>query len=280
MRSLILLFTSSSFYCILLHLAAAQQQQQGDEIISNNDTIRVEAGISANGLRAGSPTNIKFFFGHEVEEEWQDDDDGVGVVGVPESSSDRMGLVRIGNGTRLILDFGPEFIYNQREARQPDANILVDLGVAENNFIYGSPCPYKYVGNEGAAPTTIDEETRIRRKAMSCGQWTAAFGSSKNQIVIRGSEEQGFQSTRMKEIGIKVCLFVSMLFFPCVIVCLLTITFLLHSHWRYSLHMYIPSWGLHRVYIAMDREYVLGLQHPIVSMMPIVVRGNLASEVR
>jgi hypothetical protein len=110
------------------------------------------APITANGLQAGAPTDLHLWFGsigNSIETAF---DPGNFGLGLPV------------NG-RLIVDFGPQFLYDFEAARIPIPNRIVELGLAMGNAVLGEPCNYR-----------DDAE----RAAVVCAGWTADFGVTTN----------------------------------------------------------------------------------------------------
>jgi hypothetical protein len=95
----------------------------------------------------------------------------------------------------LIVDLGPQFLYDFEQARIPIPNLLVELGLAMGNAVLGEPCNFR-----------DDAE----RAAISCGGWTASFGNGTtangtnfNQVVYTTAVDQGLTGERGQLIGAK-----------------------------------------------------------------------------
>jgi hypothetical protein len=142
------------------------------------------APITANGLQAGAPTDLHLWFGsigNPVETAFDPQNFGLGLPV---------------NG-RLIVDFGPEFLYDFEAARIPIPNRIVELGLAMGNAVLGEPCSFR-----------DDAE----RAAIVCGGWTAGFGDTNgtttngtdfNQVVYSTAVDEGFTGERGQLIGVK-----------------------------------------------------------------------------
>jgi hypothetical protein len=148
----------------------------------------VPAPVTSNGLQAGAPTDLHLWFGsinNSLETAFDPNNFGLAL---PESG-------------RLILDFGPQFIYDTAQARIPIPNQLVELGLAMGNAILGEPCPF---------------ESDADRAALVCGGWTAGFGAADTdtnadnttntkQVVytVAPNQTQGITGERGRLIGAK-----------------------------------------------------------------------------
>jgi hypothetical protein len=148
------------------------------------------APITANGLQAGAPTDLHLWFGS---------------IGNPiETAFDprNFGLGLPVNG-RLIVDFGPQFLYDNEQANIPIPNRIVELGLAMGNAVLGEPCNYR------------DD---VERALIVCGGWTAGFGDNTtanvtatangtstnfNQVVYTTAMDQGLTGERGQLIGAK-----------------------------------------------------------------------------
>jgi hypothetical protein len=143
------------------------------------------APITANGLQAGAPTDLHLWFGsigNPVEMAFDPQNFGLGLPV---------------NG-RLIVDFGPQFLYDFEAARIPIPNRIIELGLAMGNAVLGEPCNYR-----------DDAE----RAAIVCAGWTAGFGDTNstianngtdfNQVVYSTAVDEGFTGERGQLIGAK-----------------------------------------------------------------------------
>jgi hypothetical protein len=134
----------------------------------------LQGPVSANGLRPGAPTDIQIRFGS---------------LGRPvESALDptNFGLQIPGAGGRLVLDMGPEFIYDTAANLQPIPNDLVGLALAVDNELYGNVCPYPVESLQGG---------------ISCANWETEFGTSNQQILIIPQDDAGLTGQRAAEVG-------------------------------------------------------------------------------
>lgn len=142
------------------------------------------APITSNGLQAGAPTDLHLWFG------------SIGNLVETAFDPQNFGLGLHVNG-RLIVDFGPQFLYDDQEARIPIPNRIVELGLAMGNAVLGEPCNYR-----------DDAE----RAPIVCAGWSANFGDTNgtstngtdfNQVVYSTALDQGLTGERGQLIGAK-----------------------------------------------------------------------------
>ena len=133
--------------------------------------------VSANGLQAGAPTDIAILFG------------SVGSTVDRALDPQSLGLQIPGGGGRLILDFGPEFVYDTAASLQPVPNNVVDLNSAVGNEIAGNTCP--------ASPSSLEG-------GIICADWEAEFGASNQQIIITPQSDSGLIGDRAEQVGVKL----------------------------------------------------------------------------
>jgi hypothetical protein len=86
----------------------------------------------------------------------------------------------------MIVELSLEFIYDTNTALSPIPNSLVELAIANENPIYGDPCPYT-----GSQAATV------------CGGWTSAFGGSSNEIQFN-PPAGGLLGERASQVGVKL----------------------------------------------------------------------------
>jgi hypothetical protein len=137
----------------------------------------LQGPVSANGLQPGAPTDIQLLFGS---------------LGRPvETAMDpiNFGLQIPGAGGRLILDLGPEFVYDAAENQQPTPDSLVGLAMAVDNNLFGNVCPYTAESLQGG---------------IACANWNAEFGTSNQQILIIPQDDGGLTGQRAAETGVKL----------------------------------------------------------------------------
>jgi hypothetical protein len=137
----------------------------------------LQGPVSANGLRAGAPTDIQLLFGslgHPVETALDPINFGLQIPGA---------------GGRLILDLGPEFLYDTAANLQPTPDSLVGLAAAVDNNLFGNVCPYTAESIQGG---------------IACANWKAEFGTSNQQILIIPQDNGGLTGQRAAETGVKL----------------------------------------------------------------------------